>query len=109
LWAIKAGGTGFDKGLDIEIDAFENIYVSGISSSSPLAFGGLMVQFNGDISFISKISSEGQFLEVAKINTNNIMSMKTTKSGNLFIAGLLGFSSFGTITLTQIGGGDIYI
>lgn len=63
-WVSSAGGTGSDKGLDIDIDRYGNQYVCGYynsgSSSGDVSFGaqGAPLDF-GKEGFLAKIDSNG--------------------------------------------------
>lgn len=92
VWAIKAGGFGSDKGLDIKIDKLGNILVLG-HFSSMAHFGSTSIESsNGANSFIAKYSTNGELLWVKKLggyaksfalDTNNHIFVSANYAGNI--------------------------
>jgi hypothetical protein len=111
VWAIKVGGTGYDYGITIKKDSTGGIYVSGIVSSGLTTFGTIAFtspQYNQ--AFIAKLNAEGVFSWVKLIDETNVKEMAIDTEGKAHITGILGGpSDFGTVTLTQLGNGDIYV
>ncbi len=104
-WAVKAGGSGADRGLSIDADAQGNCYVSGF--------------FNGTATFGTQtiVSSGAQDVFVAKYNTSGVLQwvfsaggaqadigngVSVDNSGNVYVTGeFLGTATFGTSTLAS--------
>lgn len=111
IWATSAGGTDYDEGNEIVVDAFGNSYVVGVFASGTAVFGNTTLTVSGAREgYIAKLNPQGQFVEAAKVDENNIMSIDLDGQGIGYITGWLGGpSTFGNTTLTQSGGGDIYV
>lgn len=111
LWATKAGGTNHDYGYDIVVDASGNAYVSGYVSSQEVAFGGNVITVPGGYkAYVAQVNSQGQFIGSALVDETNIAAIGLDNDGVGYITGVLGGpSDFGSTTLTQSGGGDIYV
>ena len=64
IWSTYVGGSGYDYGYDIAVDASSNVYVTGWTSSADLASGGFDTIYNGGIydAFIAKLNSDGAHL-----------------------------------------------
>lgn len=110
IWASQAGGTGSDYGMEIVTDLSGNSYIVGLSSSGSATFGNIMLAMSGNIEgYIAKLNPQGQFIEAAKIDVNNIKSIDLDGQGIAYITGWLGSSTFGNTTLVQSGNGDVYV
>jgi len=113
LWAKRAGGTDWDEGNSIAVDASSNIYVTGYFSISA-TFGTTTLTSSGyDDIFVAKLDSSGNWLW-AKHAGSTISdageSITVDSSGNSYITGYFKYSaSFGTITLTSSGVKDIFV
>jgi len=113
-WALKAGGTGNDRGLSIALDGSNNVFVTGY--------------FNGsaDFSATTLTSSGLQDMFIAKYSTAGVLSWAVRaggtdsdigngicvdNSGNVIVTGeFKGISSFGPSSLTSVNGStDVFI
>lgn len=73
-WATRIGGTSYDDTYYVEIDAFENVYVIGTTSSNPVIF------YSTDSTSVS-LASAAAFL--VKYDKNGIVQWATrTVGGN---------------------------
>jgi hypothetical protein len=75
IWAKKAGGTGTDKAIDIDIDNVGDLVVTGWFYSSSITFGTFNLTNSGTATsdiFIAKYSSSGNVIWATKaIGTEN--------------------------------------
>jgi hypothetical protein len=123
IWAKRIGGTAFDKGASIAVDASGNIHVTGqfvgtvdfdpgITIYEMFAFGGLP-----DI-FILKLDPEGDLLWARQIGGNNggdvAHALTLDPIGNVYISGA--FSGTvdldpgpNTYFLSSIGTVDLFV
>ncbi len=113
LWATKAGGPNMDEGYSIAVDNNGNCYVTGYFyvfayfDSTLLNGDGF-----GDI-FIAKLDSNGNYVWVRKAGGygwEEGSSVFTDNNGNSLVTGYFGYNAtFGTTTLTNDGGSDVFI
>ena len=117
LWAKSAGGSGYDEGQSISVDASGNSYITGFFTSPTITFGTTTLinkdSLNGSADiFIAKYDASGNVLWAKSAGGNDIgQSIAVDASGNSYITGyfLSHTITFGTITLTNNGGYDIFI
>ncbi|MBI3501612.1 MAG: T9SS type A sorting domain-containing protein [Bacteroidetes bacterium] len=113
LWAKSAAGSGNDDEYGISTDG-SNIYITGAYSSSTLSFGSNSITNAGSQNiFIAKYDASGNALW-AKSAGGNISDFGTAISaaaGNVYITGYFSSSTvtFGSTSLTNAGGEDIFI
>jgi len=126
VWAKAIGGSGYDYGLDIALDASANVYTSG-SFQDTTDFDPGAGTFNltsnvgkyslSDV-FVSKLNSSGDFVwakAMGGINLEQGTSIAVDDAGNILTAGLYYESEAdfdpgeGSFTLTPYGSGDIFI
>jgi gliding motility-associated-like protein len=115
LWARSAGGSSYDEGMGIAVDASGNAYICG-------SFEGT-AQFSGSPS-VNLASSGGKDIFIAKYDASgNIQWAKKaggsqddsgisicTNGSYIFLTGYFrSASTFGTGSLTSTGGKDIFI
>jgi hypothetical protein len=115
LWARSAGGNADDYGQNVTTDASGNVYITGYFVSSTITFGSttLINTGNADI-FIAKYDDTGNVLWAKSVGGTGIgygYSVCTDASGSVFITGHFTSTSiiFGTTTLTNVGGADVFI
>ena len=120
LWAKSAGGTNSDVGWSVTTDATGNVFITGYFESSSITFGTYTLTNahagDGDI-FLVKYDPSGNVLWVKSAGGTNEdwgnwgTSVTTDASGNVFVTGVFGSSpmTFGTYTLTKVGGSDIFL
>jgi hypothetical protein len=114
LWAKSEGGTSYDEGYSVATDASGNVYVTGYFISS-ITFGTTTLSNAGEEDmFIAKYDAAGTVLWAkSEGGTSNdyFRSVSTDASGNVYVTGYF-YSptiTFGTTTLTNAGGFDIFI
>jgi len=115
LWANSAGGTGNDYGNSTATDPFGNVYIIGGFASPTITIDTTTLTNSGIYNiYLAKCNSAGTFLWAKKaggIGTDDGYDISTDGSGNIYVTGY--FSSptliFGSTTLTNLGGSDIFI
>jgi len=113
LWAKKAGGTYWDYGYSITVDANGNSYVTGIFYGNA-TFGTTILTSSGyyDI-FVAKLDSNGNWLWAKKaggIDMDYGYGIAVDANGNSYVTGCFWDSAtFGTTTFTSSGGYDIFV
>jgi hypothetical protein len=60
LWSTRFGGTGAENSLGLEIDATDDVWISGAFSSASIDFGGGAISLVGSADcFLARLSSTG--------------------------------------------------
>ena len=118
LWAKSEGGTGHDLSDGVCTDASGNVIITGYFYSPTIFFGfrtTTLINANefSDI-FIVKYDTSGNVLWAKSAGGTGYdfcRGVSTDVSGNVFITGYFGSPNinFGTTTLTNAGGMDIFI
>lgn len=116
-WAKNSGGTGSDNGISNATDGLGNCYVTGDFRSSSITFGAITVTNNGTSNiFIVKYDINGNVLWAMGAGGTSedgdySYGIAADMSGNIFGTGIFQSSNinFGSTTLTNNGGFDIYI
>ena len=123
LWAKSGGGTGYEAGHQIELDAAGNIYTAGVFSGIS-SFGTSTLTSRGDNDvYLAKYDSQGRFLWVRQlggISYETVGGLSVDATGNVYITGSF-FTPFINVrnqastiiigTTTLIGGmfGEMYL
>ncbi|MBP7310232.1 MAG: SBBP repeat-containing protein [Candidatus Cloacimonetes bacterium] len=115
LWANRAGGTSYDRGQSISIDADGNGYVTGRFQGTA-TFGSTTLTSSGsyytDI-FVVKLDPNGNWLwaKQAGGESDDVgYGIATDAYGNSYVTGYFrGTASFGSTTLTSSGYGDVFV
>ncbi len=122
VWAKSLGGTGYDYGESITIDAFGDIYTSGYFSGTgdfdpgPGTYN--LVSNPVYDAFISKLDASGNFIWAKSIggtSVDNIFSVKTDPSGNVYCGGYFNSAAAdfdpgpASYTLAPVGDYDAFI
>ncbi len=116
LWAKQTGGTNYDYGCGITVDANENSYVTGVFYSNSITFGTITLTNSSsgyaDI-FVAKLDSNGNWLwakQTGGTGNDYGYGIAVDDNGNSYVTGCFEISAtFGDTTLTSIGGGDIFV
>jgi len=111
LWAVSAGDTLMDRGLDIALDAEGNVCITGTYMGT-VSFGGTTLSSSGssDI-FVAKLDNAGNWLwarsagglaETSYIPPEQSNAIATDSDGNVLISGFFtGPVSFGPFELSS--------
>jgi len=119
VWALGAGGVGYDFGYAVATDPGNNVYVTGAFSGSSITFGSTVLSNNPgglgvDDLFIVKYDSTGALLW-ARTGTGTGNDIPTAAGadnyGNIYVTGKYTSPTltFGTATLSNAGGYDIFL
>ena|GEM_PF-1448946 len=113
-WAKSAGGSGDELRSSTITDIAGNVYLTGNFNSSSITFGNFTLNNVGgyDI-FIVKYNPDGNVLwaiNAGGSSNDMVMSISTDESGNIYLTGYFNSSTinFGSTTLTNIGGADVF-
>lgn len=116
-WAIRVGGTGADRGFGVGTDSTGNVYVTGQFQNTVNFGGGNVVSAgNADI-FVLKLTNAGAFTWVKRFGStgNDVANgISVASSGTFAITGFFGQfgdgkTDFGGGSITNVGGGDIFV
>ncbi len=117
IWAKNIGGTDNDIGGSITTDVNSNVFVTGYFQSTSINFGGIVLTNANppfqDV-FVTKYDSSGNVLWAKSAGGNSSDSPSSIIidiNGNAYLTG--SFQSptitFGSTTLTNAGGYDIFV
>ena len=120
IWAKRVVGISQDIPSSVTTDALGNILIAGQFSSSTITFGGITLSNAGagggySSAFIVKYDASGTALWAKSAGGSNgnsgASSIIVDISGNIYVGGAFNSSSitFGTTTLINAGGNDIFI
>ncbi|PIY02151.1 MAG: hypothetical protein COZ21_15675, partial [Bacteroidetes bacterium CG_4_10_14_3_um_filter_31_20] len=121
VWAKQIGGTDYDYGRSMSLDASGNVYTTGdfygTVDFDPGAGTFNLTSGSGAAIFISKLDASGNFVYAKSMggtNSNLGLSIAIDTSGNVYTTGWLeGTTDFDpgveTFNLTSTGGFDIFI
>ena len=121
VWAISAGGTGSETGLDFDFDNHGNIYVVGTFDAtfdidSSTAVNNMTAQGSEDI-FVAVYDTSGQYLRAFSIGGTgeDVAESIKIEGGYMYITGHFNSSSIdfdpgaGTSMLSTSGSEDIFM
>ncbi len=115
VWAKGATGASNDVGYNLTVDAVGNTYIVGTTNSALLTIGiyGLAASGYDDI-FITKFDASGNTVWAKRVggSGNDIgQNISIDANGNSYITGYYASPSitFGSTTLTNVGGNDIFV
>jgi len=115
IWAQNSIGATNNYSFSVSTDANGNIYIGGYYNSPSLSFGAITLTNTGDYDvFLVKYNSNGNVIwakSATGSGSDHCNSVGTDVLGNIFITGVFNSPtiSFGTSTLTQSGGGDMFL
>ena len=113
LWAKKAGGTDYDNGYSIAVDANGNSYVTGVFWGSA-TFGATTLTGSGNFDvFVAKLDSNGNWLWAKQTGGTSFdfgYGIAVDANGSSYVTGFfMESATFGTTPLTSSGGYDIFV
>ncbi len=117
LWATSAGGSGDDDGIAVNVDATDNVVVTGNLGNGTATFGTTMLtnagMFNSDV-FVAKLTSAGAWQWATSVGGSSVDSgtgVDVDGSGNVVVIGHFESQTvaFGTTMLTSAGSGDVFV
>jgi hypothetical protein len=110
LWARGAGGWEGDYAYGVATDAGGNVYMTGYVVSNPSTFGSLSVATGAFALYLAKYNSAGVIQWVASPGFGIGFSVTVDACGDIYWTGDFGGNiTIGPTTLTQSGGGDIFV
>ncbi|MEJ8801250.1 SBBP repeat-containing protein [Pontibacter sp. H249] len=113
LWAKSAGGANSDYGNSVAVDGSGNSYVTGYFQGAATFGTTTLTNAGGTDIFIAKYDASGNALwakSAGGANSDYGNSVAVDGSGNPYVTGYFqGTATFGTTTLTNAGGTDIFI
>ena len=113
LWVQRGGGTGFDQGWDVGVDAAGNAYVAG-NFNGTADFGPFTLTNVGQgDAFIVKYAPTGEVLWARSGGgpaVDEALAAAVDAAGNAYVAGSFnGTATFGAFTVASAGGGDLFV
>lgn len=113
VWAVSAGGASADYGLSIEIDALNNIYITGYYYDSA-AFGGIQITaYKSSDIYAAKLSSDGYWLWAKSYGGNGYdkgQKLALDADANIYLTGVIEQTAyFDEDSLTSEGSRDIFV
>jgi len=106
IWAIRAGGTGLDRPMDIACDGAGNIYITGFCSSNAHFDTQTLTSYGLQDFFIAKYDAGGNLLWVHSGGgtvQDEGKKLDVDVSGNCVVTGTFsGTASFGSTTLNSV-------
>ncbi|MEM9023135.1 MAG: SBBP repeat-containing protein, partial [Bacteroidota bacterium] len=113
IWAVSAGGAGFDAGRGIAVDDSGNVYISGYIFGTAM-FDSIAVTSAGDFdAFLAKYDSDGNIMWAVQqggTSTDAGRFVNVDAAGNVFVVGeFRGTVNLAFSTLTSAGFDDIFL
>jgi len=115
LWAKRAGGLGNLFAFAGTTDKFSNSYLTGFFTSSLFIFGTDTLNNPGGVDlFLVKYDSSGNEIwarSAGSTNNTEALGIATDIEGNVYLTGVFNVPTvqFGSFTLSNMGGYDIFI
>ncbi|WP_435355385.1 SBBP repeat-containing protein [Emticicia sp. SJ17W-69] len=110
---VSSGGTNFDSGQKVVVDASGNIYVTGYYSGTATFGTTIKVSVGQNDIFVAKYNNVGilQWVQSAGGTSDDRgYGIAIDATGNVYITGsFFGNTTFGSNTINSTGGHDIFI
>ncbi len=115
-WAIGAGGTSFDSGTALAVDASGSVYVAGEFQSLTATFGGITLVNSNSIpttfasdAFVAQLAPDGGWQWVQQTggaSSESARGLAVDAAGYVYIAGIFQgtAATFGATSLSNSGG-----
>ncbi|MGC9314344.1 MAG: hypothetical protein ACP5G4_01815 [bacterium] len=112
-WVRSAGGTGYDYGLQVDVDPSGNVYICGHFQNTA-TFGSYNVTSSGSSDmFVAKYNSSGTCQWVRSGGSTEYDEARgvAVDGNNVYVSGYFGNANFtaSSQTLTNIGGSDVFM
>ncbi len=116
LWAQQGGGSAFDSGRSVGVDAQGNVHFVGLFSGQA-TFGSTSLTGSGVDSFLARLDTNGKWLSVKTVSSksgsvvgNIVRGIAIGGSGTSYVVGsFAGAADFGGTQLTSTGGNDMFV
>jgi hypothetical protein len=112
-WAQDAGGLSMDYGYDVETDDSGNSYVVGKYDTMGIFGKTTLTSMGGWDIYVAKLDPEGNWLwavSAGGILQDEGLGITVDNQGNSYITGIIYDTVwFGNISLTTVGGLDVFI
>lgn len=92
LWALNFGGSSYDRGLGVRVDAAGNVALIGISGAAGFAIGGELIDAgNLPGTFVAKLDTDGMPLwggpVLSGAGSSNVKAMSVDAFGKAYVVG----------------------
>ncbi len=112
-WANGGGGYAIDYGHDIAVDPSGNSYVTGNFHGSAVFGTTSLTSYGGWDIFVAKLDADGEWqwaVGAGGILQDEGFGIAVDNEGNSYITGVFyDVAWFGNITLTSVGGLDVFV
>ncbi len=114
-WAVRAGGAGLEYGASIAVDSSGRVVVTGGFGSQTITFGSTtLINAGGSDGFVANLTSAGVWQWAVGVGGSSIevgYGIAVDGGSNILVTGSFGSPAvtFGSTTLTNAGGDDIYV
>jgi len=112
-WAAGGGGYAVDYGHDVAVDSSGSSYITGKFHGSALLGTISLTSYGGWDIFVAKLDPNGDWLwavSAGSILQDGGASIAVDDEGNSYITGVFyDVAWFGNITLTSLGGLDVFV
>ena len=113
LWAVQAGGTGYEEGFGIAVDGAGNAYVTGFFESTATFGSHTLTASEENEIFAAKLDPSGNWLwavQAGGADADEGHGITVDGAGNAWVTGFFrGTATFGSHTLTASSGSDIFV
>ncbi len=112
-WATEGGGFSIDYGYDVDVDSSGNSYLTGKFHGSALFGTTSLTSYGGWDVFVAKLDTDGAWqwaVGAGGILQDEARGIAVDDEGNSYITGVFyDVAWFGNISLTSLGGLDVFV
>ncbi|HET6348730.1 MAG TPA: hypothetical protein VFH88_06560, partial [Candidatus Krumholzibacteria bacterium] len=112
-WDRRYGSTGSDVGVDVALDAANNVIVVGSFTGAVDFGGGGLTSAGGTDIFVVKLNSGGTYQWSKTFGStadDAALGLAVDPTGNIFVTGYVGGNvNFGGGTRAGLGGSDVFV